>query len=326
MRGIFSVAMTIGFFIMGIVQLLAMYALLVDYWDWPKLLAIPIGMILAYIPVIGSICGFFGALYAWDWEWWQAVLLFFWQPVVWLLFFIIGYTMETGASFFQKKGLVQQKALEGETNNRLCLFGDRSRSIREHFPFGIWVMRAYFFLACWAYAAILFLLIIGVNAGANFWDILPALLFAAFMTWIVYSMYGMKVYGFATMPLLVVAGKILTFMQVIESRTTPRELFGFLLGLCATWIAWKARKQMQSGDGSDGEARTSSNVRGGLHPVLRYALAALFLWGLWGAFSQREAVPTASNRGEYSREDDEDGFKLIQRLRRVQQIARDIMS
>lgn len=98
MRGIFSTATAIGFFIMGLVQVTAAYAFLVDYWSWPTLLAAPVCLVFAYIPFIGSICGFLGALYAWNWEWWHAVILFFWWPLLVIMFWVLGI----GTNFYSR--------------------------------------------------------------------------------------------------------------------------------------------------------------------------------------------------------------------------------
>lgn len=72
--------LAIGFFVMSVVQFFALYAYVRDYWDWHWLLATPISMFLAGMPIVGSICGCLGAIKVWGWEWWQAGLLFFWWP------------------------------------------------------------------------------------------------------------------------------------------------------------------------------------------------------------------------------------------------------
>lgn len=104
MKGVFSTAAAIGFFIMGLVQLAAAYAFLVDYWAWPTLLAAPICLIFAYTPLVGSICGFLGALYAWNWEWWHAAILFFWWPFLVAAFAVFGI----GAEFFSRISAVKR--------------------------------------------------------------------------------------------------------------------------------------------------------------------------------------------------------------------------
>jgi len=68
----------IAYLVLGILQLAAVYAFLHDYWGWNFFLAFFVGLLLAYAPVIGTICGIIGAIYVWHWAWWQAGLLFLW--------------------------------------------------------------------------------------------------------------------------------------------------------------------------------------------------------------------------------------------------------
>lgn len=68
------------FFVMGIVQWVATYDGLVHWIGLHWLLAGALSLFLAYLPLVGSIVGFFGALKIWGWEWWQAGLLFFGVP------------------------------------------------------------------------------------------------------------------------------------------------------------------------------------------------------------------------------------------------------
>jgi len=73
---------SIGFVVMGLVQLYAVCSFFIGYWGWHLLLAVPVSLFLAYIPLIGSICGYIGAVKVWGWALWQALLLFFWWPVL----------------------------------------------------------------------------------------------------------------------------------------------------------------------------------------------------------------------------------------------------
>lgn len=62
---------------LGLLQLAAIMAQLQSFFGLPWFVAGPIGLILTYIPIVGSVVGFFGAKDVFGWEWWQAGLLFF---------------------------------------------------------------------------------------------------------------------------------------------------------------------------------------------------------------------------------------------------------
>lgn len=66
----------ITFFIMSILQF---FALIGGFQVWLGLhwiIAVPLAFITAGIPVVGTIIGMCGAVYAWDWTWVSAFLLF----------------------------------------------------------------------------------------------------------------------------------------------------------------------------------------------------------------------------------------------------------
>lgn len=94
MKTVFASFSAISYFLMGAVQLFAIWAFLTDYWHWPSMLAGIAGLFLAGMPVVGSICGFIGAYVVWDWEWWQVALLFFWWPVLMLCLSAFGVGTE----------------------------------------------------------------------------------------------------------------------------------------------------------------------------------------------------------------------------------------
>jgi putative Mn2+ efflux pump MntP len=62
---------------LGLLQLAAIMAQLESFLGWPWFVAGPVGIFLTYIPLVGSVVGFFGAKDVFGWEWWQAGLLFF---------------------------------------------------------------------------------------------------------------------------------------------------------------------------------------------------------------------------------------------------------
>jgi hypothetical protein len=65
------------YFGLGLIQIVAIMAGLVDGMGLPWLLAAPVAAILGYIPFIGAILGMIGAINVWHWEWGDAGLLFF---------------------------------------------------------------------------------------------------------------------------------------------------------------------------------------------------------------------------------------------------------
>lgn len=94
MKDLFSTVLrfcvSIGFVVMGIVQFFAIYAFFDDHLKWHWLFSGIVSIVLAYVPVLGSIVGFLGALNAWHWSWLQAGLLFFWWPALFLIIYALG--------------------------------------------------------------------------------------------------------------------------------------------------------------------------------------------------------------------------------------------
>lgn len=80
----------------GLVQLVAIYSFFHDYWGWYWIFAAPAAFALGYLPIIGSICGFIAAHDIWDWEWWQALLLFCWPALVSLACMLSAIPMPFG--------------------------------------------------------------------------------------------------------------------------------------------------------------------------------------------------------------------------------------
>lgn len=86
-----QVIAVVAFIALGLVQFAATWAGLTGWLGLHWLLAIPVAMIIAYIPLLGSIFGVLGAVNVWDWEWWQAVLLFFgWAAFVLIASILAG--------------------------------------------------------------------------------------------------------------------------------------------------------------------------------------------------------------------------------------------
>jgi hypothetical protein len=69
------------FFGIGLVQLAAVFAGFSEWMNLPFILAILAAIIVTYVPILGLIAGVGGAVTAWDWPAWQAILLFIWPLV-----------------------------------------------------------------------------------------------------------------------------------------------------------------------------------------------------------------------------------------------------
>lgn len=65
------------YFGLGIVQLAAIMAALGGWLGLHWIIAGPLALLLAYLPLVGPILGMLGAVHYWHWAWWQAGLLFF---------------------------------------------------------------------------------------------------------------------------------------------------------------------------------------------------------------------------------------------------------
>ena len=70
--------LTIGYFIVGFLQLFAIQTYFSNVLDWSGIIAFFAALFVTYIPILGSILGVLGAHDSWGWDWLYAVLLFFW--------------------------------------------------------------------------------------------------------------------------------------------------------------------------------------------------------------------------------------------------------
>ena len=61
----------------GLLQVAATIAGLTDWLGLHWIFAVPLALILGYLPLVGTIFGLIGAVSVWHWGWWQAGLLFF---------------------------------------------------------------------------------------------------------------------------------------------------------------------------------------------------------------------------------------------------------
>jgi len=70
------------YFLVGIAQFFAIWDAIELYLDW-GFLDFFVAFSVTYIPLLGSILGYFGATEVWGWDPWQALALFFWYlPVI----------------------------------------------------------------------------------------------------------------------------------------------------------------------------------------------------------------------------------------------------
>jgi len=84
---IMQVIVSIGYIVLGLFQLAAIMAGLEDWIGLHWIISAPLALFIAYIPVVGTIVGMFGAVTAWHWSWLQAGGLFF-APFV-VIFIIV---------------------------------------------------------------------------------------------------------------------------------------------------------------------------------------------------------------------------------------------
>jgi hypothetical protein len=79
----------IGYLLLGLFQLAAVMAGLVDWVGLHWLFAALVAMFIAYIPVVGTVLGIVGAVTAWDWHWLMATALFA-GPFLVMLVLVLG--------------------------------------------------------------------------------------------------------------------------------------------------------------------------------------------------------------------------------------------
>ena len=82
---LFGQVLLMCYFAMGVIQLTAAYGFLYDHWGWPFIFASAVSIVFSFVPVVGSLLGFAGAVLHWGWDWTGALLLFFWWPVVYAI-------------------------------------------------------------------------------------------------------------------------------------------------------------------------------------------------------------------------------------------------
>lgn len=81
--------LAIGYFLLGLFQLAAVMAGLVDGMGLHWLLAGLIAVFTAYIPVLGTVLAVVGAVTAWGWHWLMATAVFA-GPFLLMLVLVLG--------------------------------------------------------------------------------------------------------------------------------------------------------------------------------------------------------------------------------------------
>jgi len=95
---IFGTAAVVSYFAIGLIQLAAVFTFFEDYWGWWTIPSIIVGLFVAYMPLVGSIAGYFAATEIWDWKWYWAGLLFFFP----LVLFVIVAAIDGISSIFRR--------------------------------------------------------------------------------------------------------------------------------------------------------------------------------------------------------------------------------
>ncbi len=90
-----NVIVSVVFFGVSLIQIAAIIGGLHDWLDWNIVISSILAVFITWIPIVGAVLGILGAIHAWHWELWQAVLLFAWP---WVLILFFG----TGSAIFNK--------------------------------------------------------------------------------------------------------------------------------------------------------------------------------------------------------------------------------
>ena len=91
------------FFTMGLVQLAAIVAEVGAVIHTPVFISFLLGLLITYVPVVGSLVGFFGAKDVWLWPWWQAAILYLGWPVLVFAIFAIGAAVGSATQAMRMK-------------------------------------------------------------------------------------------------------------------------------------------------------------------------------------------------------------------------------
>ncbi len=94
LKGIGGCAIQIVWFGIGCAQLFAIMDFAALHWGLGSFISFIVGLLLAYIPIVGTGCGICGAVYAWGWSWWAACLLYLWPYPLFALVMLFAAVSE----------------------------------------------------------------------------------------------------------------------------------------------------------------------------------------------------------------------------------------
>lgn len=80
----------IVYLVIGFIQLLAIIKGIQIWFSVPWILATFLSLIIAYIPIIGTIAGIKGAIAAWGWSLWPAIAFFCWPYLLFIAAVAVG--------------------------------------------------------------------------------------------------------------------------------------------------------------------------------------------------------------------------------------------
>ena len=98
MAGMLGAVLAIGYFGLGIIQWWATIDGLEYWFDISGFMAFILSGFIAYIPLIGTIAGFKGAMDVWGWDFMEAALLFFGPFGVIAVVAILGSILDKASS------------------------------------------------------------------------------------------------------------------------------------------------------------------------------------------------------------------------------------
>ncbi|ABV89285.1 hypothetical protein [Shewanella pealeana] len=85
----------VGYIILGIFQLAAVMGGLEDWMGLHWIIAAPLAFVIAYIPLVGTVVGMFGAVTVWHWSWLQAGGLFLGPFIAILIISMVSGVLES---------------------------------------------------------------------------------------------------------------------------------------------------------------------------------------------------------------------------------------
>ena len=94
MAGFLGTILAIGYFGLGLIQWWAIIDGLEYWFDISGVIVFILSGFIAYIPLIGTIAGFKGAMDVWGWDFLQAALLFFGPFIAIVIISVIGGVLD----------------------------------------------------------------------------------------------------------------------------------------------------------------------------------------------------------------------------------------